>query len=228
MKTIDEDQLELGISGAEVLELRRSQPWTRSWASRHGRGAEHLRGWLAAGRPAVDRAEVDVDGDPAIAAVVREVLAIVPAPVAWRLVVEHVQIRCGREHCERIPEPCRGYVDRTRDPLYVGVLVADEAVVAHELGHAWCEVPSVAYTCVPLDDAQIERLRAGSLAEAEAAGRAAELEDETIRGELAADRLATLWLGRTVDTTSGRRGVRRRRRIRDEIAAAVASQEREP
>jgi hypothetical protein len=40
--------------------------------------------------------------------------------------------------------------------------------------------------------------------------------------EIAADRLASFWLGITVDTTSGREGERRRHYLRHELSAAYA------
>jgi hypothetical protein len=202
----------------EVSELFRLEPWTTSWAARHDQGLTHLRAWLAAGRPVVDRSAVDVAGEPAIVACVRDVIAIVPAPAVWRLVTGRVQIRCGRDFCDRIPAGVDGFVDVTRDPLYVGILKADEETVAHELAHVWTSEQNPFHK--GLDAEQSARLLACSRTDVDEQD-VAKVVDSIMVDELAADRLASFWLGRSVDTTSGRLGELRRRRIRAEFGQSV-------
>lgn len=194
-------------------ELVDAEPWMTNWAARHRDGLQHALAWLAAGKPIVDRTHVFVSGDPAIAAVVRRVIAILPDAVVWRLVTGNVQIWCGRAFNDPDPESAgvQGRCDSTRDPLRVAVLVASEEVTAHELGHAWCSVPHIAFQ--GLSDEERARLHVALHTDVDEQ-EADRIADLNMRDERAADCLASLWLGRRVDTTSGHLRDLRRRRIR--------------
>lgn len=204
-----------------TAELVDAEPWMANWAARHQDGLQHTLAWLAAGKPIVDRTHVFVSGDPEIAAVVRRVIAVLPDAVVWRLVTGNVQIWCGRAFNDPESAGVQGRCDSTRDPLRVAVLVASEEVTAHELGHAWCSVPNIAFKGLSTEER--ERLHVALYTDVDEQ-TVDSIVDASMRNELAADELATLWLGRHVDTTSGQLGELRRRRIRARFGHLPAEQ----
>lgn len=190
--TLDERAAVYGLSCADALDLEAREPWVRSWATRHGRGAERLRAWIEAGRPAADRSKLCVVGDRRIVAEVRAVVEKLPEPAA-HYIVNHTMIVCvgvdTRGWCgERPIPPCE-------TAQLIALATVDHDVIAHEAAHAWARwrLP----TGARLDGPQLERLRVA----APAADEQIERED---LDETAADRLASLWLGHPVNVGARR------------------------
>lgn len=214
--TIPERAETNGHTYREQLDLEQREPWVKSWAARYLAGSERLRAWIAAGRPAAIRTELCVVGDRAIVDVVRSVVAKLPEAVAHH-VVSNVAVFCSgvstRGFCHTpLVLPCA-------EPMVVVLAVADPAVVAHELGHAWHlrGLPPGAR----LNAEQNERLAAAVAELAVEEGRVDQVVEEDLQMERAADALARAW-GFEVDTTSGCRGDRRRRRMRRDLDRRAA------
>jgi hypothetical protein len=85
---------------------------------------------------------------------------------------------------------------------------ANEETAAHEVGHAFTIEPPT--LCSRFNAVRCEELRAAAIGLTVMRGQLDAYEDEIFLRERAADRLASLWLGRAVDTTSGACGKRRR------------------
>jgi hypothetical protein len=204
--TIAERAELFGTTYREQLELELAQPWVKHWSTRFGKGAENLRAWIAAGRPAADRDRLCISGAPALTRAVRAVVAQMPEPAAWHI-VETTGIACvapGLGLTGPWPLP------PTRPTTRIDMPFTDPGLIAHEIAHAWHRNPLMwdGLTSAQIDavDDAIETLPG-----ADARGERSDL------SERAADALASLWVGRKVDTVSGRAG-ELRRAYRAEIA----------
>lgn len=200
-----------GLTFRAQLELERREPWVAHWSARFDAGAARLRAWLDAGRPAADRAQLCIVGDRSIVAVVRDVVARLPEPVAHHLVAHAVVFCAGVETsgwCGRDMPPV------PTEPQPIALATTDAGIVAHELAHAWHLRPSSATT--GLSAAQREQLVDAVRVVTASDDRAADLVEHHMQRERAADALATA-LGFPCDTTSGYRGERRRRRLHEQL-----------
>ena len=172
-----------GLSFNEELALEAAEPWIRGWAARHRAGAEHLRAWLAAGRPAADRGRLQIGGDRRIVAAVRAVVAQLPEAVAWFL-VGNALVRCGgietRGRCSTgLRPPCADYV-------LVELFDDEPGIIAHEMAHAYHWRPLAAR----LDAAELEDMRGAFCAHAIEENTVDELIADQYLHERAADALA--------------------------------------
>lgn len=215
MMTIDEDSERLGLSGQEVLDLRGDHPWTSSWAARYGAGTLHLIEWLAARRPRADRDELCVDGDPAVVARVRAVVAALPEAVAWYL-VNNVVIGCSGE-----TPSWTGWMPRLpcARPVWLHLHGPSLELIAHEFGHAWHRTPSGPHYSA--------RERHAAAAELLAEVDVDDAERALFKNEHAADAFATV-LGFPICTTDPIIGRWRKARLREDIAQAREQLAKEP
>lgn len=209
MTTLERAAL-FGVSYLEQIEIEHAEPWVCSWAAKFGAGAGRIRTWLAEGRPSPTLSELAIVGDPALAAVARDVLARLPYAVACH-VVENAIVKCGAAYRDASLANARGWVRASlvdcEKPLEIGVVVPDAAVFAHEVAHAWeMDLPRVRHDATARD---VVRECGRQLIRAE--GSQAVAIENAMTKERAADALAAAW-GFAIDTTSGHHGERRRRR----------------
>jgi hypothetical protein len=215
----------LGLTMRECVALTQSDRRLGMPATLWGNGAVRLRRWLAAGRPAADRAGIAYGGDPTILRAVREVLDGLPEPVAHHVVTTCVVIGVAVDSvgwCGPLPDPpCVG-------ADLVALSVTTEGIIGHEFAHSWQRPPTSPRA--PASYRERERLseawQTGLAATAVRNARMDVLVRMQLENELAADRAATAW-GWPIDTC----GERRHRAIRADIcrrAAAAAEEEGPP
>lgn len=203
-----------GATYREQCEDEERYPFLAHWSARYGEAPARWKAWRAAGRPVPDRRELCVVGEAAIIEAFRSALAAVPDAVAW-FVVRHCLVVCGGE-------TSTGALDWL-PPLppapmaVVRIHVADDAVGAHELGHLWTlDRPEfVARLCA----ARVDEVVAAAVGLTALEGDQAleEMKRQGMLREIAADRLASFWLRRAVNTTGGRRGEHRLRGMETDI-----------
>jgi hypothetical protein len=200
--TVSERAAMFGLGFNEQLKLEREQPWVKHWSARFGRGAEHMRAWLAAGRPAAERARLCISGAPSMISAVCAVVAKLPEAVAWHL-VQTTAIACVSPGLGLTgPWPLPPPDPRTR----IDISFSEPGLVAHECAHAWHRDPAM---WLGLSSAEIETV-SDSIAALDGVDERAERADLT---ERAADALATAW-GFPIDT-SGQGALRRQALVRD-------------
>jgi hypothetical protein len=214
-----------GLTYLEQAELERREPWLRHWSARFGNAdregltpsVRRVRAWIAAGRPAGERARLAVSGSPAIVRAVRDVVQKLPEVVAHFLVgnVEIIGVGVGEDGwCGEAPlPPCD-------TPLRVALATVDPGVIAHEFAHAWHRRPLPASCRLTAD--QLELLRDGIRALAVEDGRSDYYINHNQLCERAADALACCW-GFPIDSTSGRHGAHRRQVALDELERSAAA-----
>lgn len=192
-----------GVTSREQHELERRWPCLAHWSMRYGHGPTNMRAWIAAGQPSADRDALCVSGLPAMIRAVREVVDLVPEPVAWHL-VQSVAFACVPRNVGLTgpwPQPPPNPTTRIDIPF------TDPALIAHEIGHAWHRDPRF---FAGLTSAQIEAV---DDAIADQAG-APERDERSDLRELAADAFASV-LGWPIDT-SNQRSARRQLFAREE------------
>lgn len=203
-----------GSTYREQCEAERLYPFLAHWAGRYGAAPDHWKAYVVEGRPVPDRREMCVVGEAPIVAAFRSALGQVADPVAW-YVVRHVLVACGGQESSGSH---RGFPRLPPAPLHLVQLhIPDEAAAAHELGHVWTVDPPAFRS--RLSAARCEEITAAAAGLTVLRGELAlkEWEHRSNQLERAADELASLWLHRKVDTTSGTCGERRRQQHAREV-----------
>jgi hypothetical protein len=188
----------------------------REYPEFYGAGRDRLIAWDEAGRPDADVAALCIVGDREIVEAARAVFAQLPA-YARHYIAGHAYVVCGgistRGWVSPMPVlPCA-------QPVQVNLSNTAPETIAHEFSHVW-QTDFRAHDAYPLTVEQRERLRTGLAVYAIETGKIDEWAED-IDNEVAADMLASKWLARPVDTTSGSRGDSRRRHQRREIEDAA-------
>jgi hypothetical protein len=192
--------------------------WLSHWSGRHGVAPDRWKAWKAAGRPAPDRAELSIAGEPHIVKAFRAALDAVPDPVAW-YVVGHALVVCGGD---QEAGSVRALPPLPRAPRaewhLVQLHVADDGKAAHEIGHVHTIDPPEFLSRISAARAEEVVASAVGLASLRGDDALEQMKRRAELDELAADRLASWWLRRRIDTTSGICGERRRRGMDLDIA----------
>lgn len=211
----------LGLSARELVALAQEDPRIVAPAALATESAvARTRSWLTRGRPAADLASLAFAGDSSIERVVRETLATLPVPVQVHVVETCAVLASGEESsgwCGPLP-PLPG----PADSIHVIVLTrADPDLFAHEIGHSWSAPtgPRTAGATIR-ETREEERQFARGVAEL---ALEPELLRTRLRREREADALASLWLGRVIDTCGPARTRGERERIGAWLAAAEES-----
>lgn len=195
--TFTDRAVELGWSLEEQRELEAQHPWWRDPSARYGRGVANMRSWLDAGRPRADLGRLCVSGAPIAVRKVRELVKRIPVPIAWHL-VETTAITWmppGLGLTGPWPTPPR----RPEGKIEMAFQVTERSLglVAHEIGHAWHRDPELFANLTPEEIEMLDEMVAAAPGAFERTERSHESED-------AADRLASVLLGLTVDTSRTR------------------------
>lgn len=205
-----------GVSYREQRELEEREPWIGHWSARYGSGAENLRDYLAAGSPVADRKAFCIAGDRSIVDATRDALSRLPEAVA-HFVIGNVVVICGgirtRGWCRRgLRMPCE-------KPIWISMSVADPAIAAHEVAHAF----HIAAPGQLFDAHEYESVLNALAADAVEDEQTDTIIEGQTENEQAADALARVW-GFAVDTTSGNRGCSRRRNLLEDIQRRANAQ----
>jgi hypothetical protein len=188
---------QLGLTHLEMLALEQSEPWVKHEASRFGEGASNLRSWIDAGRPDAERDKLCVSGSPAAVKLVVAAVDKLPDAVAWHIVattaITWIDPHLGL--CGPWPRP-------PARPLWridMGFAVEERnlGLVLHEIAHAFQRDPEL---WRGWSSREIEELQQMVVARAGVAELTAHSNDM----DRAADELASVWLGETVDTSGPR------------------------
>lgn len=227
----------LELSYWELAEIEHRWRALEDWSAWYGEGQQHLRAWLAAGRPAPDLAALVVLGDAATAVTVRATVEKLPDPMAW-FVCANVIVKIADAAAN--PPPglhtggwCGDAEPGDPRPIEVGLRVARfvfesidrevlGGVIAHELSHSWHWDPCSLRQQLPLAGRREWQQSSAARIVERGPEREREAEEAMMLGERAADQLATA-CGFLVDTCSGLAGIRRREQFRRELAQGAAS-----
>lgn len=209
-----------GVTETVQRQDEQREPWLRDWSARHGAAPDHWKTWCAAGRPAPDRSSLCIIGEDAIVDSYRAALARIPDGPAWFACAFAIVVCGGWESTgsllwlPRLPAAPPG------EWRVIALHRADEGIAAHETAHLWQLSPPEFIGRLTAADGEKVRAEAVALTVESPDGEQviAAMKDQQMLHERAADRLASCWLGRTIDTTAGHRGVSRRRGMDETIA----------
>jgi hypothetical protein len=195
----------LALTASEFVALGTSDPRIVAFPALASSGAVgRLRRWLTAGQPIADLSRLAFVGDDAVRALVVDVIADVPAPVAWHA-VEHVAwFEVGRATAAwlAIAPSMRAPIGDVAHVVAINGRTSDHdlrGVIAHELGHSWhrhifANVPQLA--ALPEQEVIVSRVLLSMYT-----GRTAEQRDadadrwvrDRVANEVIADQSAAAW-----------------------------------
>lgn len=217
---VDDLAAELGVGIAEYYRLRREMPWIDDYSVRFAHAPVNIRAWFDAGRPAANRAALEITGDEPIVLTVRATLETLSEPIAW-FIVNNVIVRCGSAALGG-PALASGWCgpapagsSKMRE---IGLVVDDAPSFCHEAGHAIQRAPSML--------ASLSAEERGHYCDAiQAVAAFEDRTEEIIEREMVFERAADAFagaMGHWIDTCSGWRGEHRRAGLRRDIAEARA------